>query len=87
MTKTDSSLRQNLRKALGALEHEHAAEMLSPRQKRYILDMDEQAKMTLPGHSQALTFMQRILSRVNFIGNPVAILKNRVVRLRAYSSR
>ena len=77
MTETKLSLRKNLRNALDALEYEHASEMLSPRHKRYVLNNDK----------QALDLMQRLLSRFYFIFNPVTILKNRVLSLRAYSNR
>lgn len=87
MTETKLSLRKNLRNALDALEYEHASEMLSPRHKRYVLNNDKQAKVSLLKHKQALDLMQRLLSRFYFIFNPVTILKNRVVSLRAYSNR
>jgi len=87
MTGADYSIRQNLRKALDALQHEHAAEMQPPRYKRHILDNDKQASVSLFKHSQPAVFMRRILSRFNIIHYPVAVLKNRVVSLFAYANR
>lgn len=83
MAETDLSVRKRLRKALDALEHEHAAEMLSPRRKGYILDNDKQANTPLLRDSQVSGFMRRIVSRVNFIFNPNRIFRNRPVRARA----
>jgi hypothetical protein len=87
MAEADYSLRQNLRKALDALEYEHASEMQSPRYKRHILDNDEQSNAPFFRRSQLTAFMPRILSRINFISDPITILKNRVVSLFAYSNR
>ena len=87
MADTNLSLRDSLRKALDALEHEHAAEMLSSRRKGCILDNDEQANAPLLKRSQVFGFTRRILLRANLILNPNAIFKSSPVRVRAYTGR